>query len=94
MIPSYLLPLRSSLRTNFWQSSTIQRIFEILLEAARKVSLIPLSAQVFGIVTEGLRYPLCGETLFAGDTRGIGNEFLGSQAKVSVEEGDLLVIVD
>ena len=56
------------------------------------VSLLPWGAQVTGICTEGLRWPLQSETLFPDSTRGISNELLGETAAVSVGAGLLLVV--
>ena len=56
------------------------------------VSLIPWGGDAAGIKTEGLRWPLAGETLPLGTSRGISNEMTGTQASVSLESGTLLVI--
>ncbi len=56
------------------------------------VSLIPVSEEVRGVTTAGLRFPLSNAVLRRGSTRGISNELLGSEAFVSVEEGFLLVV--
>ena len=56
------------------------------------VSLIPWGGDAAGIKTEGLRWPLAGETLPQGTSRGIGNQMTGTQASVSLESGTLLVI--
>jgi thiamine pyrophosphokinase len=61
-------------------------------EAGEVVSLLPWAGPVTGIVTEGLRWPLRGETLLPEKTRGISNELLGEAAGVSLESGLLLVI--
>ena len=45
-----------------------------------------------GVVTEGLRYPLKGETLHPQKTRGISNELLKQQAFVSLTQGTLIMI--
>ena len=58
------------------------------------VSLIPWGGDAAGIKTEGLRWPLAGETLPLGTSRGISNEMTGTQASVSLESGTLLVIVN
>ena len=42
--------------------------------------------------TEGLTYPLRGETLFPGSTRGVSNELEASEADVWVEKGTLLIV--
>jgi len=57
------------------------------------ISLIPLSAEVKGIRTWGLKYPLEGESLQRASSRGISNEVVEIPAGVEVEEGLLLVLV-
>lgn len=56
------------------------------------VSLLPLSPTVTGITTEGLLYPLEGTVLSWGETLGVSNEMLGSEAAVTCETGVLLVV--
>jgi thiamine pyrophosphokinase len=81
-------------------ASTIRRIgtqhgpgsLEILGRAGDFVSLLPLDAEVVGISTEGLRYPLTDATLTVGPTRGLSNELLGDHGAVRSERGRLLVI--
>jgi thiamine pyrophosphokinase len=55
------------------------------------VSLLPLG-RVEGITTEGLAYPLRGETLEAGSSRGVSNVFETDTVTVSVERGVLLAV--
>lgn len=55
------------------------------------VSLLPLP-QAEGVRTQGLAYPLTGETLAFGTPRGISNVQSAKQARVSLEQGTLLVI--
>ncbi len=57
------------------------------------LSLIPLTLEARGVVTQGLEYPLHQETLYLGATRGISNVFVEKQASVSLEEGLLLICV-
>ena len=56
------------------------------------VSLIPWGGPAEGVKTEGLRWPLRGETLYPDKTRGVSNEMLGESAVVSLESGLLLCI--
>lgn len=56
------------------------------------VTLLPISGDAVGVWTEGLRYPLSGETLVAGGTRGLSNEVAHAPASVRVDAGSLLVI--
>jgi thiamine pyrophosphokinase len=43
--------------------------------------------------TEGLEFPLRGETLYPGSTRGVSNEFVDGAAAVSLDDGVLLVVL-
>ena len=56
------------------------------------LSLLPLDAAVIGVRTDGLRYPLRGETLSLGPSRGLSNELSGASARVTTERGRLLVM--
>ncbi len=57
------------------------------------VSLIPVSSDVHGVRTQGLEYPLDGETLHFGATRGISNTLTGRQGSVTIGQGSLLCVV-
>ena len=61
-------------------------------QAGDYLSLLPLTAEVKEVVTEGLKYPLTGETLFFSSSRGLSNEFTGLEASIKVGAGTLLVI--
>lgn len=56
------------------------------------LSLIPIGGDVAGIETEGLLYPLHGETLTATSSRGISNTFSAPVATVKIASGVLLAI--
>jgi thiamine pyrophosphokinase len=56
------------------------------------LSLLPLSPEVRGIVAEGVEWPLDGETLRWGESRGVSNRITADAAFLSVREGYLLVI--
>ncbi len=56
------------------------------------LSLVPLTPKVDGIWTEGLKYPLQGEDLCLGDSRGISNVFTAPTAMVTVGNGELYLI--
>jgi len=61
-------------------------------QAGDYVSLLPITDQVEGARTEGLRYPLHGEPLIRGHTRGVSNELLGATASVEITAGCLLIV--
>ena len=56
------------------------------------VSVFPFTGPATGVNLEGLAYPLEDARLEIGDTLGFHNELTGETARVSVEEGALLVI--
>ncbi len=56
------------------------------------VSLIPLFGKADGIITEGLKYPLRGETLYPAHTRGVSNVMEQEKVLIRVGSGSLLCI--
>jgi thiamine pyrophosphokinase len=56
------------------------------------VSLVPVHGPAVGVRTEGLRWPLDGDTLGPGSTRGVSNEFVTEWGWVVVADGVLLVV--
>jgi len=56
------------------------------------ISLLALHGPAVGVATEGLRYPLGGETLAPGSTRGVSNVLEAASARVRVERGVLLAV--
>lgn len=56
------------------------------------VSMIPHSASVRGIDTEGLAYPLRGGTLFRDRGRGVSNVLVARRGRISVTRGLLMVV--
>lgn len=65
---------------------------EIAGKAGDVVSLLALSQPIEGITTYGLRYPLRGETLSPGETRGISNVMETVAARVEHSGGVLVCI--
>jgi len=56
------------------------------------VSLIPMGNTVRGVRTEGLKYPLRSETLYAHQSRGVSNELIAEKARITIDDGLLLCI--
>jgi thiamine pyrophosphokinase len=61
-------------------------------EPGRLVSLLALHGRADGVWTEGLAYPLAGETLEAGSSRGVSNVFTSGTARVRVDKGVVVAI--
>ena len=57
------------------------------------LTLVPLGGAADGVTTDGLEYPLRGETLEPGSSRGVSNVFEGEAARVEVDQGVLLAIL-
>jgi thiamine pyrophosphokinase len=56
------------------------------------LTLLALGGPAVGVTTRGLEYPLRGETLEPGSTRGVSNLFTAQEARVSLTGGVLLAI--
>ncbi|MDR1532126.1 MAG: thiamine diphosphokinase [Clostridiales bacterium] len=66
------------------------RVFEG--EIGKVISLMPITWEVTGVCTKGLKYRLANETLFLGQARGVSNVFTEKTAEVRVGEGVLCVV--
>ena len=60
--------------------------------AGEVVTLLPVAADAEGVRTVGLRFPLAGERLPLGRSRGLSNRIVDAPASVSLERGTLIVI--
>lgn len=56
------------------------------------ISLIPVRGDAAGVSTSGLEYPLRGERLVFGQTRGVSNVLQGNRAEISLAEGLLACV--
>jgi thiamine pyrophosphokinase len=73
-----------------WELFAIRRSARISGKPGDLVSLLPMTDEVAGIITEGLYYPLRDESLILGPARGVSNVLVGDEASVSVRSGILL----
>ena len=65
---------------------------ELYGEPGDLVSLLPVGGPALGVRTTGLLYPLRGERLLPGTTRGVSNELAATLASVEVEAGTVLAV--
>lgn len=56
------------------------------------LSLVPIHGAAVGVTTSGLRFPLDGETLLPGSSRGVSNRFCAPRATVELTDGVLLAV--
>lgn len=56
------------------------------------VTLLPVHGPAEGVSTSGLEYPLHGETLTPGTTRGVSNVFATSEAEITVVDGCVVAV--
>lgn len=73
-----------------WELFAIRQSARIYGAPGDIVSLLPMTDEVAGIVTDGLYYPLRDESLSLGPARGVSNVLVGKQASISVRSGILL----
>lgn len=66
----------------------------IILEGkpGEKLSLLPITPNITGIFTKGLKYELQDGELFYDKPRGMSNEFISDSAEVVIRDGMLMVI--
>ena len=57
------------------------------------VSLLPVHGPAVGVRTTGLKWPLDGDTLEPGTSRGVSNEFTQPTAQVRVDSGTLVAVI-
>lgn len=74
------------------KKSTYPKGLQINGEIGDVVSLLSFGSETKGINTEGLKYALARENLLLYQTRGVSNEMVESKAKVSLTDGELIVI--
>jgi thiamine pyrophosphokinase len=60
--------------------------------AGEVVTLLPVAGDAEGVRTVGLRFPLAGDRLPLGRSRGLSNRIVDAPASVSLERGTLMVI--
>ena len=70
-----------------------RKIHSIVGRPGDTVSLIPISGDVTGVTTHGLKFPLKNETLFFGSSRSVSNVLLASEASIELEQGLLVCVV-
>ncbi len=61
-------------------------------EPGELLSLLALHGPAESVATEGLVYPLRGETLLPGSSRGVSNVFAATEARVAVGRGVLVAL--
>lgn len=61
-------------------------------EVGELISLLALHGPAEGVTTEGLRFPLRGERLEPGSSRGVSNVFATPDAHVELERGVLVAV--
>jgi thiamine pyrophosphokinase len=61
-------------------------------ERGELLTLLAVNGPAEGVRTDGLAYPLRGERLEPGSSRGVSNVFAGKRVLISVERGVLLAV--
>ena len=85
-----LAPVDVRLLENDWEIFAIRDRAELNGTPDDLVSLLPMTDEVTGILTDGLYYPLRNEVLRLGPARGVSNVLTGTRALVQIRSGILL----
>jgi thiamine pyrophosphokinase len=67
---------------------------ELALAAGTRLSLLPVGGDAAGVRTRGLLYPLKGETLHFGSSRGVSNEVVEPLITIEIASGTLICVLD
>src|SRR5262249_61226396 len=70
----------------------VRRPRELAGEPGELVTLLAVNGPADGVTTDGLVYPLQGETLEPGSSRGVSNAFAGETARIELTAGVLLAV--
>ncbi len=95
-IHSLMIALKNSVEAKIINENNIIQLINKQIVFKNKIgttiSLIPLSTEVKGIVTQGFKYPLNNESLSIGLSRGISNVIVDEESKVTIKSGYMIVI--
>ena len=99
LVANFLLvaaPRYAPLRLRWWvkgaEVAPVHRRLDLTGAPGDVVTLLAVAGPATGVTTTGLRWPLLGETLVPGSTRGVSNELATATATISVETGVLVAI--
>ena len=67
---------------------------ELELAAGTRLSLLPVGGDAAGVRTRGLLYPLKGETLTFGSSRGVSNVVEEPLVTIEIASGTLICVLD
>jgi len=90
--PAYA-SLRIEARMGAARVHVVRDRVELTGRAGDLVTLLAVGGPACGVRTDGLVYPLHGEALEPGSTRGVSNVLIGSHATVTLEHGVLLAVL-
>ena len=89
-------PRYAPLRLRWWvkgaEVSPVHGRLDLAGAPGDLITLLALGGPATGVTTTGLRWPLLGETLAPGSTRGVSNQLVAATATVAVATGVLVAI--
>ena len=90
-------PRYAPLRLRWWvkgaEVSPVHGRLDVAGAPGDLLTLLAVGGPAAGVTTTGLRWPLLGETLLPGSTRGVSNELTAATASVTVEAGALVAVL-
>jgi thiamine pyrophosphokinase len=81
------------LKDNFGDIYLLPQTYSAHIPIGTPISLFPLSGNVSGISTKGLKYPITQGSLENGVRDGSSNEVISNPVSISYQSGDLLIFI-
>ncbi len=72
---------------------TVVGSIKIENKIGQNCSIIPLTLELNGVITKGLKYPLDNETIYLGETRPISNVIVDENAEIKIAKGVAFVVL-
>lgn len=91
-----MIPVKEGINCRLINKNNIIRLINSSVSIEKNnykyISLIPLTSEVEGITTNGLKYELNNYNMNKGISIGVSNEFIQNVAHISIRKGILIVI--
>lgn len=81
-------------KDDLFEACLVNKKYRSKMKIGSIVSLFPLSGEVTGVTTAGLKYSLDNETLMNGERDGTSNEAIETEISVTIKSGDLILFVE
>lgn len=92
-----MIPLEQNIKCSLVDRNNVVNLVNNTMELSKEdykyISLIPLTNEVTGVTTEGLKYELNDYQFKQGISLGLSNEMIKESCKIAIKKGILIVIL-